>query len=67
MGDAGSPELAVEDLHNMFEAVEESQAACGQVTPGSDTEFLSSIPGMRTSIKKGMQEPLESSAKHLDW
>ncbi|MFT0849213.1 type II toxin-antitoxin system Phd/YefM family antitoxin [Achromobacter sp. F4_2707] len=32
-----------------------------------ETLYLVSIPGMRDSIKKGMAEPLESSAKELDW
>lgn len=32
-----------------------------------ETLYLASIPGMRDSIKKGMAEPLASSAKELDW
>lgn len=32
-----------------------------------ETLFLLAIPGMRESIKEGMAEPLESSAKQLDW
>ncbi|HLV28002.1 MAG TPA: type II toxin-antitoxin system Phd/YefM family antitoxin [Burkholderiaceae bacterium] len=32
-----------------------------------ETLYLASIPGMRDSIKKGMAEPLGSSAKELDW
>ncbi len=32
-----------------------------------ETLYLASVPGMRDSIKKGMAEPLESSAKELDW
>ncbi|MBY6308244.1 type II toxin-antitoxin system Phd/YefM family antitoxin [Alcaligenes faecalis] len=31
------------------------------------TLYLSSIPGMRESIKEGMAEPLEDSATELDW
>jgi prevent-host-death family protein len=32
-----------------------------------ETLFLVSIPGMRESILAGMAEPLEDSAKALDW
>jgi prevent-host-death family protein len=32
-----------------------------------ETLFLLSIPGMRESIKAGMEEPLESGSKELDW
>ncbi|MFW8566983.1 type II toxin-antitoxin system Phd/YefM family antitoxin [Orrella sp. 11846] len=32
-----------------------------------ETLYLASMPGMRDSIKKGMAEPLGSSAKELDW
>lgn len=32
-----------------------------------ETLYLSSIPGMRESIKEGMAEPLEDSATELDW
>lgn len=32
-----------------------------------ETLFLLSIPGMRESIKKGMAEPLEKSAKEVKW
>lgn len=32
-----------------------------------ETLFLLSIPGMRESIKAGMEEPLESGSKALDW
>ncbi len=32
-----------------------------------ETLHLISIPGMRESIKEGMAEPLEESAKELDW
>lgn len=32
-----------------------------------ETLFLVSIPGMRDSILSGMKEPLEESAKALDW
>lgn len=32
-----------------------------------ETLFLLSVPGMRESIKAGMAEPLEGSAKELDW
>ena len=32
-----------------------------------ETLYLASMPGMRDSIKQGMAEPLESSAKELDW
>ncbi len=31
-----------------------------------ETLYLSSIPGMRESIKEGMAEPLEDSATELD-
>lgn len=31
------------------------------------TLHLLSIPGMRQSIRDGMAEPLEQSAKELDW
>jgi antitoxin YefM len=32
-----------------------------------ETLYLLSVPGMRESIKEGMAEPLEASAKELDW
>lgn len=32
-----------------------------------ETLYLLSVPGMRESIKEGMAEPLENSAKDLDW
>ena len=32
-----------------------------------ETLYLTSIPGMRESIKKGMAEPLDKSAKGLTW
>lgn len=32
-----------------------------------ETLYLMSIAGMRESIKQGMAEPLEDSAKELDW
>lgn len=32
-----------------------------------ETLFLLSIPGMRESIKVGMEEPIESGLKELDW
>lgn len=32
-----------------------------------ETLYLTSIAGMRESIKEGMAEPLEDSIKELDW
>ncbi|WP_323012548.1 type II toxin-antitoxin system Phd/YefM family antitoxin [Castellaniella sp.] len=32
-----------------------------------ETLYLISVPGMRESIKEGMAEPLEKSAKALEW
>lgn len=32
-----------------------------------ETLHLLSVPGMRESIKEGMAEPLNTSAKELDW
>ena len=32
-----------------------------------ETLYLLSVPGMRESIKKGMAEPLEKSARELKW
>ena len=32
-----------------------------------ETLYLLSIPGMRESIRDGMEEPLEESSKKLDW
>ena len=32
-----------------------------------ETLYLLSVPGMRESIKKGMAEPLDKSAKKLGW
>ena len=32
-----------------------------------ETLFLLSVPGLRESIKEGMNEPLDESAKELDW
>ncbi len=33
----------------------------------NETLYLLSIPGMRESIREGMQEPLEESSSDLDW
>ncbi|MFH1819507.1 MAG: type II toxin-antitoxin system Phd/YefM family antitoxin [Pseudomonadota bacterium] len=32
-----------------------------------ETLHLLSVPGMRESIKEGMAEPLDTSARKLDW
>lgn len=32
-----------------------------------ETLYLLAVPGMRESIKEGMNEPLAESAKELDW
>jgi prevent-host-death family protein len=32
-----------------------------------ETLYLLSVPGMLESIKQGMAEPLQESAKELDW
>lgn len=32
-----------------------------------ETLYLLSLPGMRESIKKGMAEPLQKSARELKW
>lgn len=32
-----------------------------------ETLYLLSVPGMRESIKKGMAEPLDKSAKDVKW
>ena len=32
-----------------------------------ETLFLLSVPGMRESIREGMQTPVEECAKELDW
>ena len=32
-----------------------------------ETLYLLSIPGMRESIRQGMAEPLDESARQLDW
>jgi len=32
-----------------------------------ETLFLLSIPGMRESIRKGIQTPVENCAERLDW
>jgi antitoxin YefM len=32
-----------------------------------ETLYLLAVPGMRESIKKGMAEPLNKSAKELNW
>ena len=32
-----------------------------------ETLYLLSVPGMRESIKKGMAEPLEKSAREIKW
>ena len=32
-----------------------------------ETLYLLAVPGMRESIKTGMEEPLASSAKSLEW
>ena len=33
----------------------------------NETLYLLSIPGMRESIRNGMQEPLEDCSTELDW
>ena len=47
---------------------------CGAVLVSADdwkaiqeTLFLLSVPGLRESVKAGMAEPLDESAKELDW
>ncbi|KRW59936.1 type II toxin-antitoxin system Phd/YefM family antitoxin [Pseudomonas sp. TTU2014-080ASC] len=32
-----------------------------------ETLYLLSVPGMRESIKEGMEEPIDECAKELDW
>lgn len=32
-----------------------------------ETMYLLSVPGMRKSIREGMSEPMDKSAKELDW
>jgi antitoxin YefM len=32
-----------------------------------ETLYLLSVPGMRESIKEGMEEPAEACSKELDW
>ncbi|WP_137817459.1 MULTISPECIES: type II toxin-antitoxin system Phd/YefM family antitoxin [unclassified Pseudomonas] len=32
-----------------------------------ETLYLLSVPGMRESIKQGMEEPAEACSKELDW
>ena len=32
-----------------------------------ETLYLLSVPGMRESIKEGMEEPIKSCSKELDW
>lgn len=32
-----------------------------------ETLYLLSVPGMRESIKQGMEEPIENCSKELDW
>lgn len=32
-----------------------------------ETLYLLSVPGMRESVKKGMAEPLQKSARELKW
>jgi len=32
-----------------------------------ETMYLLSVPGMRKSIREGMSESMEKSAKELDW
>ena len=32
-----------------------------------ETMYLLSVPGMRKSIREGMSEPIDKSAKGLDW
>ncbi len=32
-----------------------------------ETLFLLSVPGMRESIREGMDEPVDSCSKDLDW
>jgi prevent-host-death family protein len=33
----------------------------------TETLYLVSIPGMRESIRKGMDEPIDECAEELDW
>lgn len=32
-----------------------------------ETLYLLSVPGMRDSIREGMEEPIDSCSKDLDW
>ncbi len=32
-----------------------------------ETLYLLAVPGMRESIKEGMEEPIDSCSKELDW
>lgn len=32
-----------------------------------ETLYLLSVPGMRDSIREGMEEPIDSCSKELDW
>jgi antitoxin YefM len=32
-----------------------------------ETLYLLSVPGMRDTLKEGMEEPVEACAKELDW
>jgi antitoxin YefM len=32
-----------------------------------ETLYLLAVPGMRESIKQGMEEPIENCSKELDW
>lgn len=32
-----------------------------------ETLYLLSVPGMRESIRQGMEEPIDSCSKELDW
>jgi prevent-host-death family protein len=32
-----------------------------------ETLYLLTVPGMRESIKQGMEEPIENCSKELDW
>ncbi len=55
------PILITGKRHNAVLISEEDWSAI------QETLFLLSVPGMRESIREGMQTPVEECAKELDW
>jgi PHD/YefM family antitoxin component YafN of YafNO toxin-antitoxin module len=67
-------EEVLDDLAESHEVVQiAGQRHCGVLVSEDDwraiqeTLYLTSVPGMRSSIVEGLRTPVEHCAKELDW